>query len=157
MIAKNILEARDFYAYLMDPNERTEYSVELEHSEIMSEAQKEVYKLREQVYYNNILGAGIITDCLSFAFQFAHQQIMYNDLEATLTDKIEEHEHLEAQFTAEHEEEVRALRQQKQHLMKQLEDAKEHYENILDNQEQQVYSYRPECILAVASLQVVIH
>lgn len=52
--------------------------------------------------------------------------------------KIEEHDLLEAQITAEHEEEVRALRQQKQHLMEQLDDLKEHYQNILDDQEQQV-------------------
>lgn len=45
---------------------------------------------------------------------------------------------MEAQFTAEHEEEVRALRQQKRHVMKQLEELQQHYQNILDDQEQQV-------------------
>ncbi len=70
--------------------------------------------------------------------QFTHQQSMYSDLEVTLAEKMEEHELFETQFTAEHEEEVRALRQQKQHLMKQLEEVKEHYQTILDDQEQQV-------------------
>ena len=63
---------------------------------------------------------------------------MYSDLEATLAEKLEEHELFETQFTAEHEEEVRALRQQKQHLMKQLEEVREQYQTILDDQEQQV-------------------
>lgn len=68
-----------------------------------------------------------------------------------MAEKIEEHELLEAQFTTEHEEEVRALRQQKQHLMKQLEESKEHYENILDNQEQEV-----KCITAMIDACVII-
>ena len=63
---------------------------------------------------------------------------MYGDLEAVLAGKIEEHEQLESQFTAEHEEEVRALRQQKRHLMKQLEEVQQHFQNILDDQEEQV-------------------
>ena len=65
---------------------------------------------------------------------------MYIDLENTLAAKMEEHELLESQFTMEHEEEVRALRQQKQQLMQQLEESKGHYQNILDDQEQQVAS-----------------
>ena len=70
--------------------------------------------------------------------QFIKQQAMYDDMEATLADKIEEHEVFEAQFTTEHEEEVRALRQQKQCLVKELKDLKDHYESIFDNQEQEV-------------------
>lgn len=64
---------------------------------------------------------------------------MYSDLEATLAEKVEEHEVFESQFTAEHEEEVRALRQQKQQLMKQLDEVREQYQTILDDQEQQVW------------------
>ena len=63
---------------------------------------------------------------------------MYAELEAVLAGKIEEHELLETQFTTEHEEEVRALRQQKRHIMKKLEEVQEHYQNVLDGQEQQV-------------------
>lgn len=63
---------------------------------------------------------------------------MYGDLEDTLAGKIEEHELLESQFTAEHEEEVSALRQQKTHIMKQLEELRENCQNVLDNQEQEV-------------------
>lgn len=59
-------------------------------------------------------------------------------MEALLEHKLEEHEILEAQFTAEHEEEVRALRQQKQHLMEQLDESKVHYENIIESQDEQV-------------------
>jgi phage regulator Rha-like protein len=51
---------------------------------------------------------------------------------------MEEHELQEAQFTAEHEEEVRALRQQKHLLMKQLEEVQQHYQNILEDQGDQV-------------------
>ena len=76
--------------------------------------------------------------CTCSSLQITQQQIMYSDLEATLAEKLEEHDVFESQFTAEHEEEVRALRQQKQHLMQQLEEAKEHYQTILDDQEQQV-------------------
>lgn len=77
----------------------------------------------------------------SHPLQFIQQQNMYSDLEAMLAGKIEEHEHLETQFTAEHEEEVRALRQQKQHLMKQLEEVQQHFQNVLDDQEEQVSSW----------------
>lgn len=70
--------------------------------------------------------------------QLIQQQDMYVDLETTLAERIEEHELMEAQFTAEHEEEVRALRQQKHHLMTQLEECQQHYQNILEDQEQQV-------------------
>lgn len=73
--------------------------------------------------------------------QLFEQQDMYADLEAILAGKIEEHEVMEAQFTAEHEEEVRALRQQKHHLMNQLEECQQHFQNILDDQEQQVCMY----------------
>lgn len=69
---------------------------------------------------------------------------MYHDLEAVLAKKMEEHEVLEAQFTTEHEEEVRALRQQKRQLMQKLEEVQQHYQNILDNQEDQV-SFQYEC------------
>ncbi len=55
-----------------------------------------------------------------------------------MEQKIEEHEILEAQFTSEHEEEVRALRQQKQQLIDQLSESKEHFENILESQDEQV-------------------
>lgn len=83
----------------------------------------------------------------TFLFQFLAQQKMCSDLEATLAGNIEEHELLEGQFTAEHEEEVRALRQQKQHLIKKLEDVEEQYQTILDDQEQQVCTHYPIALL----------
>ena len=67
---------------------------------------------------------------------------MYSDLEDTLAGKIEEHDIFEAQFTAEHEEEVSALRQQKAHVVKQLEELREHCQNVLDNQDQEVCSVK---------------
>ena len=63
---------------------------------------------------------------------------MCSELESTLAGKMEECELLETQITAEHEEEVRALRQQKQQLIQQLDELKENYQNILDDQEQEV-------------------
>ena len=52
--------------------------------------------------------------------------------------KINEHDQLDAQFQAEHEEEVKALRQQKQVLVRQLEEIKSHYQQALNDQEKQV-------------------
>ncbi len=79
-------------------------------------------------------GEAFIIILYSQYLQLTQQQRLCADWEV----KMEEYDLLESQFTAEHEEEVRALRQQKQHLMKQMEELKEHYQNIYDDQEQQV-------------------
>ena len=54
--------------------------------------------------------------------------------------KMEEHDQLDAQFQAEHEEEVRALRQQKQQLARQIEEIKTHYQQLINEQDKQVYN-----------------
>ena len=53
---------------------------------------------------------------------------------------MEEHDQLDAQFQAEHEEEVRALRQQKHQLARQLEELKSHYQQSINEQDNQVYT-----------------
>ena len=50
----------------------------------------------------------------------------------------EEYDQAETQFQAEHEEEVRALRQQKRHVLKQKDDLKKHYQQLLTDQDKQV-------------------
>ena len=62
-------------------------------------------------------------------------------MESTLLSKMEEHDQLDAQFQAEHEEEVRALRQQKQQLARQIEEIKTHYQQLINEQDKQVYIY----------------
>lgn len=59
-------------------------------------------------------------------------------MESTLLSKMHEHDLLDAQFQAEHEEEVRALRQQKQMLVRQLEELKSHYQQAINEHEKQV-------------------
>ena len=49
-----------------------------------------------------------------------------------------DYEQQETQFHAEHEEEVRALYQQKQHLVRQFEEMNGHYQQLLEEQDQQV-------------------
>ena len=51
---------------------------------------------------------------------------------------MEEHEELESQIQTEHEEEVKALYQQKQQLVRQLEDAKMSYYRNFSEQDQRV-------------------
>ena len=51
---------------------------------------------------------------------------------------MKEHDQLDAQFQAEHEEEVRALRQQKQQLVRQIDEIKSHYQQLINEQEKQV-------------------
>jgi len=70
--------------------------------------------------------------------QLDSQREAYSELESLLDLRLEEHEAQETQFTAEHEEEVRALRQQKQLLMEKLDESKEHLENILESQDEEV-------------------
>ena len=60
-------------------------------------------------------------------------------MESTLLSKMKEHDQLDAQFQAEHEEEVRALRQQKQQLVRQMEELRSHYSQSINEQEKQVY------------------
>ena len=83
--------------------------------------------------------------------QLDRQREACNELESLLEMKIREHEAQEVQFTAEHEEEVRALRQQKQQLMEKLDESKEHFENILESQDEEVRQLQPLC-LAVTSV-----
>lgn len=52
--------------------------------------------------------------------------------------KIKEHDQLDAQFELEHEEEVKALRQQKDQLQRQIEEMKVNYHEVLTEQEEQV-------------------
>ena len=55
-----------------------------------------------------------------------------------MTRKIAEHDQLEAQIQTEHDEEVKALHQQKQQLARQLEDTKKHYHQLAKEQDQHV-------------------
>ena len=54
-----------------------------------------------------------------------------------MSSKIADYDQQEQQFHAEHEEEVRALQQQKWQLQRQLEDLKGHYQQAV-GQDQQV-------------------
>jgi uncharacterized protein involved in exopolysaccharide biosynthesis len=55
---------------------------------------------------------------------------------------MEEHDQLDAQFQAEHEEEVKALRQQKQQLARQIEEIKTHYQQLINEQDKQVCIFK---------------
>ena len=70
--------------------------------------------------------------------QLYHAQVTSTELEKTLVEKIQEHDQQELQFHTEHEEEVRALYQQKQQLVKQMDDLKKHYHRLLNDQDNQV-------------------
>ena len=70
--------------------------------------------------------------------QLACEQALVGDMEATMTQKIAEHDQLEAQIQTEHEEEVKALHQQKQQLARQLDDAKMRYHKLSKEQDQHV-------------------
>lgn len=59
-------------------------------------------------------------------------------MEATLTRRTAEHEQVEAQIQTEHDEEVQALHQQKQQLVRQLEDTKLRYTQSIKEQDQHV-------------------
>lgn len=70
--------------------------------------------------------------------QLSNEQCIVSEMEATLHKKMEEHEELESQIQTEHEEEVKALYQQKQQLVRQLEDAKMSYYRNFSEQDQRV-------------------
>ena len=55
-----------------------------------------------------------------------------------LAKRMEEHDEMEAQLLVEHEEEVRALHQQKQQLLFQMDDLRNHCQQILDEHNKQV-------------------
>ena len=76
--------------------------------------------------------------CMCALSQLHHAQVTSAELEKTLVDKIQEHDQQELQFHTEHEEEVRALYQQKQLLAKQMDDLKKHYHRLLNDQDNQV-------------------
>ena len=78
--------------------------------------------------------------------QASHDKQLAKELEETLRLKQEEYEQAESQFHAEHEEEVRALRQQKQHILRQNEELKSHYQQLLDDQDKQVRIASPQSI-----------
>ncbi len=59
-------------------------------------------------------------------------------MESTLRQKMVEHEQVEAQIQTEHDEEVQALHQQKQQLIRQLEDSKLRYNQSIKEQDQHV-------------------
>lgn len=90
------------------------------------------------MYQYEVLAFGGMT--LMFHLQLKHEQIRSSDLESTLLSKMEEHDQLDAQFQAEHEEEVRALRQQKQQLARQIEEIKTHYQQLINEQDKQVHN-----------------
>ena len=90
--------------------------------------------------YQYVWNLSIWGTTLRFHLQLKHEQDRSSELESTLLNKIEEHDQLDAQFQAEHEEEVRALRQQKQQLARQIEEIKTHYEQLMNNQDKQVHN-----------------
>lgn len=73
-----------------------------------------------------------------FLYQLEQEQSILGEMEATLNRKMAEHEELETQIQTEHDEEVKALYQQKQQLARQLEEAKMSYYQSIDEQDQRV-------------------
>ena len=72
-----------------------------------------------------------------FIPQLSHEKNESLKLKETMSSKIADFDQQEQQFHAEHEEEVRALQQQKWQLQRQLEDLKGHYQQVV-GQDQQV-------------------
>lgn len=99
---------------------------------------KEIELLKEQVCKSTWATMTAIISIIFF--QLKVEQEKSSDLEATLLHKMKEHDQLDAQFQAEHEEEVRALRQQKQQLIRQIEELKSHYQQLLNEHEKQVHA-----------------
>ncbi len=78
---------------------------------------------------------------VTVTIQLASEQAIVNEMESTLRCQMVEHEQVEAQIQTEHDEEVQALHQQKQQLVRQLEDTKLRYSQSIKEQDQHVRSH----------------
>lgn len=136
-------EVHSLYLLLIDEDDSSQDTAVdgLTHSQLVAESINVVESLKQQV----CISMGKVVKVLlgikfMFLFQLKHEQVRSSDLESTLLSKMEEHDQLDAQFQAEHEEEVKALRQQKQQLARQIEEIKTHYQQLVNEQDKQVHN-----------------
>jgi len=104
-------ELQELHTLLVGPQQGDRQ--QLDHSGLVQKMRKEIVKLKSQL---------------------SHEQNVSRNLKETMSSKMADYEQQEMQFHAEHEEEVRALRQQ---LVKQFEEMNRHYQQLLGEQDQQ--------------------
>lgn len=133
-------EIQNLYLLLTDEDDSSQDTAVdgLTHSQVVAESINLVESLKQQVCVS-VMCSSYLEHNFDVHLQLKHEQVRSSDLESTLLSKMEEHDQLDAQFQAEHEEEVRALRQQKQQLARQIEEIKTQYQQLINEQDKQVH------------------